>query len=64
MNNTIRTLPVFGFVGGKPAYFFTLVDAAAAGASGVYVLGTPAPSVVDGVPQWYTFRESNCNCTE
>ena len=64
MSNTIRTLPVFGFVGGDPAYFFTLTDAAAAGASGVYVLGTPVPSVVDGVTQWYTFRESNCNCSE
>jgi len=59
--NNIRTLPVFGFVGGKPAYFFTLVDAAAVGATGVYVLGTPVPSIVNGVPQWYTFRKIVCN---
>jgi hypothetical protein len=64
MNTTIRTLPIFGFVCGKPAYFFTLADAAAASATGVYVLSTPAPSVVDGVPQWYTFRKSDCNYSE
>ena len=58
MNNNIRTLPIIGYVGGEPAYFFTLVDAAAAGAAGVYVLGTPVPSIVDGVLQWYTFREA------
>jgi|GEM_PF-7109340 len=50
----IQTLPVSGYVNSKPAYFFTLIDAAAAGASGVYVLGTPVPSIVDGIPQWYT----------
>ena len=59
-NNTIRTLPIFGFVDGEAVYFFTLADAAAAGATGVYVLGIPVPSVVDGLPQWYTFRKSAC----
>ena len=49
--NNIRTLPIFGYVGGKPAYFFTLIDAVAAGATGVYVLGSPVPSIVDGLPQ-------------
>jgi len=58
MDNTIRTLPIFGYVGGKPAYFFTLTDAAAAGASGVYVLGTPVLSVVNGIPQWHTFHKA------
>ncbi len=62
--NNIRTLPIFGYVGGEPAYFFTLTDAAAAGATGVYVPGTPVPSIVNGVPQWYTFLKSDCNYAE
>jgi hypothetical protein len=60
MNNNIRTLPIIGYVGSEPAYFFSLDDAAAAGATGVYVLGAPVPSIVNGVSQWYTFRKSAC----
>lgn len=50
----IQTLPISGYVNSKPAYFFNLTDAAAVGATGVYALGTPVPSIVDGIPQWYT----------
>lgn len=50
----MKTLSVCGFVNGVRCHFFFLADAAAAGATGVYVLGTPVPAVIDGVCQWYT----------